>query len=852
MSVELCKPLTEDFKGYVVRRELEDLLKEEIERSFDGGFVFVYGMGGSGKTTLVNKILRDLDYDFSYIQVVDEGLRYVGKFKEVRKLDYTDGETAYWIVKKLYESFNLRSGLKEIAKKLYDVYRIVHDIYRAVAPMLGHYMLELPKPPSVEELRNIIGKLGSSEFERITKHAYDRLKRLDGKVVVVIDDLNDATIDTAKSILKVVKRLCNEKVCFVVVYGSPRIYEKAEKERRKADDLIDYAEDVGALMFHVPPMRDDEVRELVKSLGYDVDEEGLEVLKRKAANAPRRVCMVLRLAERELNKRSFSGEELERVIPNDHNRQISNFLRLTFEGCLNAFRVSALMPNFSEEELKGILKIKLGDEQRAVDETNAFLDKEVLEEYEGIYRFKWDYMWMVEFEAENLSEDERRKIHEAIYEFFKGVKPSLRSLMAVVYYGKRLLEFKRDESILKKIFESSKRISEWAYSKGYARLSFEFGLRAFNLASDSIEALRFGERVTFYAFEVQADEKVVKDVLEKAEYLYRGVNDEEHLYFGAILKNLAYYYLELLSDSKKAESFLKRGFEVLEKIRDDFLRFDLHFALLNVKAELEKFRMNFDKVEECLEEKKRLLENYRDKIGEKKYYESLAVLESRLGSLAWSLCKFDEAERHIINDLKYSQKLDGLYEVATARLNLALVKMIKGEFRKAVEEKIEGVSLYDAIKIFKDIGDLDGLSRAEGLTLLSTIHGCKEVFDINPNNLRDEALKAWIVSKLAYLELVEGKFEEALKGFEYAFKTFERLGLLNRFIPLILITLTKHRVGELSLSDVLRELGEIIDYLEKKNVKLSLWAVENLLKALEEEGLSERVLKEEVLKLLLV
>ena len=114
MSVALCMPLLkdEDFKGYVSRKKLEESLRELIEKAFyDRRFVFVYGMGGSGKTTLVNKILRDLGYDYAYIHVMDEGVRY----EFGRKLDYTDGETAYWIVKKLYESFKFREGLKGVA-----------------------------------------------------------------------------------------------------------------------------------------------------------------------------------------------------------------------------------------------------------------------------------------------------------------------------------------------------------------------------------------------------------------------------------------------------------------------------------------------------------------------------------------------------------------------------------------------------------------------------------------------------------------------------------------------------------------------------------------------------------------
>jgi tetratricopeptide (TPR) repeat protein len=266
--------------------------------------------------------------------------------------------------------------------------------------------------------------------------------------------------------------------------------------------------------------------------------------------------------------------------------------------------------------------------------------------------------------------------------------------------------------------------------------------------------------------------------------------------------------------------------------------------------------MNYDEVERCLKEEEKLLERYRDKIierrGEEGYYHSLAVLENKLGSLALSLCKFDEAEIRFVNDLKASLKAGEIDDVAVARFNLALVKMLRGEFRRAVGEKVEGFDLYDAIEIFKKIGDLTNLSKAEGLTLLASVHGCKVVFDVDLNALKDSYSKAWLVSVFAYLDLLRDNFEKAFEGFKYAFETFKRLNLINRFIPLVLMILTQHKAKELSFAETLVKIKEVRDDLKKRNDKLSLWAIENLLKALEREGLSDGVLKNEVLKLLLV
>ena len=165
MSIELCMPLLRDEdirERYVERKELEAELRRIVESGFlDRRFVFVYGVGGSGKTTLINKVLRDLGYDYVYIQVVDEGERY----HVSKKVDFSEGETAYWIVKRIYESLRLREKWKDVASKLYDGLRIVMSA------------LGFPQPPSLDELRKIIGRLESSEFERIVNEAYKLFER---------------------------------------------------------------------------------------------------------------------------------------------------------------------------------------------------------------------------------------------------------------------------------------------------------------------------------------------------------------------------------------------------------------------------------------------------------------------------------------------------------------------------------------------------------------------------------------------------------------------------------------------------------------------------------------------------
>ena len=122
IAIRYCPPLgrKELKERYVPRPELEQELMSAIARAQgENRIVLLYGIGGSGKTTLVNKVLTDLEENgynstkaiTATINIVPEEYRP----SPTKKLYFAvEEEALIWLVIKIYEELGIKRNTKEL------------------------------------------------------------------------------------------------------------------------------------------------------------------------------------------------------------------------------------------------------------------------------------------------------------------------------------------------------------------------------------------------------------------------------------------------------------------------------------------------------------------------------------------------------------------------------------------------------------------------------------------------------------------------------------------------------------------------------------------------------------------
>ena len=71
-NISICKPIERDFdEKYVERTELEVQLKKVMMDSLSTkSILFLHGIGGAGKTSLINKLTYDLNNEGFYVHIL--------------------------------------------------------------------------------------------------------------------------------------------------------------------------------------------------------------------------------------------------------------------------------------------------------------------------------------------------------------------------------------------------------------------------------------------------------------------------------------------------------------------------------------------------------------------------------------------------------------------------------------------------------------------------------------------------------------------------------------------------------------------------------------------------------------
>ena len=933
IAIRYCLPLgrKELKERYVPRPELERELMSAIARAQgENRIVLLYGIGGSGKTTLVNKVLTDLEKNgYNGIKAITATINIVPEEyrpSPTKKLYFAvEEEALIWLVIKIYEELGIKRDTKEL---LLGIARILINLV-SVGAIAGSEPLKsiVEVIERAEEPLELFNKIRSSwgtikealVSPRMPRTAYgiinrdlvNRLKKLKKEwgvdwIVISIDDLSDVEPAYREGFLRVIRALAGDipGLTFVAVYGYLGISE--EEVREKEVEAREMADGVGAIPVHVPPVSKGELntlKELVESMGFklkDNERKVLEVLWRKTQGAPRRVCIVLQMIEMNTKSREVGLESLKE-IPDYWRDQIHPYVVRAFHEFKKALYTASCMLNFTRDELVQILVNEGLSHQDAKDQVLQFLKSGLVRKWvvlkeEQIYSFCYDSLWLKDCIYELvLSDEEKRSIHEKILEYFKSGKKSARKYGMTVYYAEELLKLvsneEKREELAELIVERSMDLARYAYYEGIPFATVYYGLKVYNYAKELkmwIKALEAAGRILCYASAIQLSKEKAKSIKNELRGIFdkaREVNEEDaRCWYVVALGRWAFYALNTLNDSEEIESVVNEGLKVIggrdsRLISDELKWYGAYSLLPAIQAEIAMRRGDYDNAVRILEERKELLDKYKDRIierwGERAYYYDLATIENRLCELtlmmAYSKDKLKESLEHCRNSLKNFLKTGRTVDAVRARVNLAKIMMLLAkspdDFEKAISEEIEGYDLNKYIDKFKEAGDREGEAIAKSLMSISLLANRRdneavklavEALEIAKES-PDEGARTFCELTLAYILMVSNLDEfrrntniaKLIFGLtSLAHIRFDKLRAINVFISFAILRIELYLLGDLDFDELLKELGELISILEEKRGNYRAWVLRGVREAIEREGLNEEVLRTAIIKLL--
>ena len=478
IATRYCLPLRrkELKERYVPRSELERELMNAIARAQgENRIVFLYGIGGSGKTTLVSKVLTDLEENgYNGIKAITATINIVPeeyRLSPTKKLYFAvEEEALIWLVINIYEELGIKRDIREF---LLGIAQIFINSFKVGAILTESELLKsivevIERVEKTLELFNEIRsnwraikealmrpRMPRTAYKIINRDLVNRLKKLKKErgvdwIVISIDDLSDVEPAYREGFLRVIRALAGDipGLTFVAVYGYLGVSE--EEVREKEVEAREMADGVGAIPVHIPPISKGELntlKKLVESMGFKLkDNEGevLKVLWRKTQGAPRRVCIVLQMIEMDTKRIEVRLEELKK-IPDYWRDQIHLYVVRAFSEFRRALYTASCMLNFTRDELVQILVNEVSY-QDAQDQVLQFLSSGLVRELiklEGkqVYSFCYDFLWLKDCIYELvLSDEERRSIHEKILEYFKSGKRTFRKDVMTVYHAEELLK----------------------------------------------------------------------------------------------------------------------------------------------------------------------------------------------------------------------------------------------------------------------------------------------------------------------------------------------------------------------------------------------------------------------------
>lgn len=353
-TCETCLPFKddEDFRNYIKREEYESELTKLIK---ENRVICVIGFGGSGKSTLVYKVLRDLREEFERIDV---DLNNVATKDPIETVEYV---------------------LRAI------VHRLSKGRLRAVSEFLKRLQVSIgPLSVSIRELADALK--GNAKFAGYSQQINNFLPTKLRNYVVILDDLVDLlNKDSRRFLIALTKALDesldSQKLKLLLV---ARETETKGRGISLGKDEIMKLEDTFACL-RVRGFYKSQLKEFVtKSMGFLVENDKvINILYRKTQGRPRLLCYLLTAFKKRFtsNLISITDVEEETKFPSDARVQLNNYVEEMYGQYRIELIATSVLRFFNRKNVKHLCQ-KLGKDLSEADFI-SYKRSGLLKEYKG-------------------------------------------------------------------------------------------------------------------------------------------------------------------------------------------------------------------------------------------------------------------------------------------------------------------------------------------------------------------------------------------------------------------------------------------------------------------------------------
>jgi len=678
-TCEACLPFRtiEDFKNYIERRNLEEQLTRLIR---ENGAIAVIGFGGTGKTTLVNKVLFRLE-EYERIDVLVEGT----EFSLFRSPQEIISNFLCIIIDTIGRKSGVRVHLAEAVELAKSLEIPSHSIY------------SVPSKDILEAVKE------NEKLDLYVSKIQELLQNQSKTFIVVLDDLVDLIDRSVRKFLITLIRVLHQslgsnKIKFLVVARETKTLGRELLLGK--DEILELEDNFSCI--RIGGFEKSQVEKFLKDImHFTYENKGvIDVLYRKTQGRPRVLCYALTSFRRKyrLSYVSLQDAKDETKFPSTPKHQLNNYLSEVYGKHRIELVAASVLRNFTQDELSHLCS-KIG-KKITEDDFNSFRNSGLLEEInEKVFVTKDIYKPLLVDIYESLLSDNERFRYNRLMVHFQRKKVSFRSDLAVVFHVQQILDYapsNEKEELLKALMNSAHRLSIDALKDEFFIIAIHYGAVAHAAAVElkaHERALSIIQAILRSALNAKIGRRLMEDYFSKANEEYNAIikkDDNLRNNFVWIICSYALYYcdsLRLYSDALQILEKARTLIDEIENMEDKLECLGEFFdAQTRIHLELEDAvaaRKSINLFKNTIEEQKN-----RNEIPDDMYNYNMALVEDHEADV-WKMDgDLMEALAHCKKSIEYFKKGPG--RAVVQELKLATLQLLANEIHEATEI-LEGV-----------------------------------------------------------------------------------------------------------------------------------------------------------------
>lgn len=673
-TCEACLPFrtADDFKNYISREQLEQDLTRLISRN---EAISVIGFGGSGKTTLVNRVILELG-DYRRIDVLMQSPD-IDLFSDPQRV-------VKGLLLSIIKSIDRESGYGNQSTSVAEL---------AASEVSSHSISSVPSDQVLQAIQE------SKRFHFYVDKIEKLLENESKTFVVILDDLADLRDKNhRRALINAIRALCksvrNNKMKFLVVARETEtLGRESLLERSEILELEDHFACLRVGGFELPQVE----RFMKEVMHFRTENENVvEVLFRKTQGRPRVLCYALTSFKRKygLVEISLADALDEKKFPSMPKQQLVNYLNEMYGEYQTELIAASVLRDFTKDELHYLCS-KIGKEFSDA-EFMLFRSAGLLDEHrDGIFVPRNTHRSLLHDIYESLlNEDERFRYSKLMVDYHKDGE-SLRDNTCTVFFVNQTLRHASSDArqeLLRTKMNSAKRLSQSAYWSNFYVVSIVYGEQGYDAAvelGEQKEALHFAETVLDSALNARSERITVDYFFGKMKEAYDTMSEKDDESRTRLIHGVycyARYCCDVLNQYDEARKALEEARTVAEGVKVAWMKFKCSFEICDIDLGISIPTYDVISAKKALDLLRSVVDEELSKAihDENTRKEYRALIEHR----AASICRLDgdinEAVIHERKALEYYAELKSKFHAVSAD-HLARLLLLNGESEKAAD-----------------------------------------------------------------------------------------------------------------------------------------------------------------------